>query len=72
MSAQEDRLTVPEAALELRVTDRRVRAMINRHRLPAEKVGRDWLIKRSDLDLVRDRKPGRPRTIDVADDGVQE
>jgi hypothetical protein len=28
--------------------------------LPAEKVGRDYLIKVEDLKLVEDRKPGTP------------
>jgi len=34
--------------------------MIRDGRLPAEKFGRDYLIKESDLKLVEDRKPGRP------------
>jgi len=28
---------------------------------PATEVGGIWLIKQSDLDLVKDRKPGRPK-----------
>lgn len=54
-------LTVDQAADELGVTARRVRAMIADDRLPAEKVGRDWLIKKADLVKVKERKPGRPR-----------
>lgn len=53
-------LTVDQAADELGVTPRRVRALIKAERLAAEKVGRDWLIKPKDLEAVRDRKPGRP------------
>jgi hypothetical protein len=30
--------------------------------LPAQKVGRDYIIREEDLKLVEDRKPGRPRT----------
>lgn len=57
-----DLLTVEQAAGELGVTSRRVRALIKDERLPAQKVGRDWLIRRQDLDKVRDRKPGRPKS----------
>jgi len=34
--------------------------MIRDGRLPAEKLGRDYVIKEQDLKLVADRKPGRP------------
>lgn len=54
-------LTTGEAARLLGVTARRVQTLINAGRLPATKVGRDWLIARADLDAVRERKPGRPR-----------
>ena len=53
-------ISTNEAAKELGVTAIRVRALINAGRLPAQKIGRDWIIYRSDLDLVRVRKPGRP------------
>jgi excisionase family DNA binding protein len=52
--------TTNEAAQELGVTAVRIRAMIRDKRLPAEKFGRDYKIKESDLNLVRERKPGRP------------
>ena len=58
-----DDLTTKQAAKILNVTPRRVRALINAGRLPAEKHGRDWAIKPKDLELVKVRKPGRPRTI---------
>ncbi len=38
-----------------------MRALIHAGRLPAEKRGRDWLIRGEDLALVRVRRPGRPR-----------
>jgi site-specific DNA-methyltransferase (adenine-specific) len=53
-------LTVVQAASELGVSTQRVRALIAAKRLRAEKVG-TWVITRSALDLVRVRKPGRPR-----------
>jgi len=53
-------ISTKEAAEELGVTTIRVRALIRDGRLPALKISRDWIIRRSDLDLVRVRKPGRP------------
>lgn len=59
-------LTTKDAAARLGVTPRRVSALIAAGRLPAMKMGRDWLIAESDLALVAERKPGnhtgRPRT----------
>ena len=49
-----------EAAERLEITQKRIQALIKSGRLPANKVGRDWLIKEKDLELVRERKPGRP------------
>jgi excisionase family DNA binding protein len=54
-------ITTSEAAERLGVTIRRIQALITDGRLPAQKVGRDYLIKEEDLKLVIDRKPGRPR-----------
>lgn len=53
-------LNTTGAATVLNVTPRRVRAMINNRQLPAQKIGRDYIIKESDLKLVEGRKPGRP------------
>jgi len=54
-------LTTKDAARRLGVSDARVRALILAGRLPAEKFGRAHLIREQDLELVRDRRPGRPR-----------
>lgn len=54
-------LTTIEAAERLRITARRVRALIQSEQLPAEKKGRDYLIDEKDLKLVKNRKPGRPK-----------
>jgi excisionase family DNA binding protein len=53
-------LTTQEAAERLGITSIRVRQLISAGRLPAEKFGRDYMIKEGDLKLVEDRKPGRP------------
>jgi len=56
-------LTTKEVAEKLGVSVRRVHALIQAERLPAQKFGRDYLIKENDLKLVAERKPGRPRKI---------
>lgn len=53
-------LTTSEVAERLKVSMRRVRALIEAGRLPSKQFGRDHLIKESDLKLVTIRKPGRP------------
>jgi excisionase family DNA binding protein len=53
-------LTTQEAAERLGVSVRWVQALIKAERLPARKHGRDWLIDPSDLEPLRDLKPGRP------------
>ena len=53
-------LTTQEAAERLGISAIRVRQLIGAGRLPAEKFGRDYMIKEEDLELVADRKPGRP------------
>jgi excisionase family DNA binding protein len=59
--AKETMLTTPEVAARLGVTVRRVQALIKDGRLPSQQFGRDHLIKESDLKLVENRKPGRPK-----------
>ncbi len=53
-------LTTKQVATRLSVSVRRVHQLIEDGRLPAEKTGRDYFIKESDLKLVADRKTGRP------------
>ena len=60
-----DMLTTKEVAERLGVTVRRVQALIQDGQLPAQKVGRDYLVKEKDLKLVEERKPGRPRKSEV-------
>jgi excisionase family DNA binding protein len=55
-------LTTKEAAERLGITPARVRQLVLAGSLPAEKFGRDLMIKESDLKLVRVRPMGRPPT----------
>jgi excisionase family DNA binding protein len=54
------RMTVKQAADELGVSVPRVHQLIQEERLPAEKLGRDWIIESGDLEKVKDRPTGRP------------
>jgi excisionase family DNA binding protein len=53
-------LTTSEAAEQLGISRRQIRTLIERDQLPAEKQGRDWFIRASDLRLVKERPKGRP------------
>ena len=54
-------LTTAEAAARLKISPRRVQALIAAGRLAATKHGRDWLIEEAALLAVIERKPGRPK-----------
>ncbi len=56
-----DLITTKEAAEKLGVSMRRVTALIKDGRLPSQQVGREHLIKESDLELVQNRQAGRPK-----------
>lgn len=53
-------VTTKDAALTLGVTEERVRQFIREERLPAVRMGRDYVIQEVDLKLVAVRKTGRP------------
>jgi excisionase family DNA binding protein len=53
-------LTTAEVAERLGVTVQRVHQFIKDERLPAEKMGRDYIINEGDLKLLEDRQTGRP------------
>ena len=53
-------LSVKESAEILGVNHQRVQVLISQGRLPAQKIGNSYVIKESDLELVKDRKTGRP------------
>lgn len=61
MSVESNLLSVAETAKLLGVSRWRVNQFIAAGRLPATKVGRAYVIDASDLELVRTRRPGRPR-----------
>lgn len=56
-----DYLTTKQVAKKLGVSVGRVQQLVAEKRLPAVKMGRDNFIKESDLELVKDRKNGRPK-----------
>lgn len=56
-------ITTREAAERLGVSMRRVTALIKDGRLPSTQIGREHLIKEKDLELVRERKVGRPPKV---------
>jgi excisionase family DNA binding protein len=49
-----------EAAEKLGLSLRRVQALITSGRLPAQKIGNSYVVNEKDLELVRERTPGRP------------
>lgn len=53
-------MSVIEAAEKLGVSRIRVNQFIEEGRLPAQKVGRSYVILESDLQLVENRQTGRP------------
>ena len=55
-------LTTAEAAKRLKVSPRRVLALVTSGRLPAQKFGHVWMIAPADLAKVRNRKAGRPKS----------
>ena len=56
-----NRVTTKEAARILGVTDGRVRQMILKGQLRAQKFGRALTLSRSDVETLRGRKAGRPK-----------
>lgn len=55
-------LSSKDAAARLNISIRRVQELIKKGRLPAKMIGGVYLIDEKDLALVKNRKPGRPRT----------
>lgn len=53
-----EHLTTQQVGKILNVTPQRVLALIRAGRLPASKVGRDWLITRQDLEKFEKRPQG--------------
>lgn len=55
-----DYVTTSQAAAELNITPEGVLKLISRGVLPAQKVGRDWIIHRKDVQKAK-KRPGRGR-----------
>jgi excisionase family DNA binding protein len=53
-------ISTKQAAERLRISVRRVQALIAAGRLPAQKIGNSFAINESDLHLASGRKNGRP------------
>lgn len=53
-------LSTAEAAEKLNLSTVRIRQLITGGRLPAKKVGRDYIIDEENLKLVMERRNGRP------------
>ena len=53
-------LTTGEVAERLGVTVQRIHQFIKDERLPAQKMGRDYIINEDDLKSIEDRPTGRP------------
>ena len=66
MSQLSKYLTVPEAAAELGVSRQRVGQIIQAGRLPAERVGRIWLVPLAAVEAVK-----RSRELAAAGKGKQ-
>lgn len=68
--ADGDLLTLPEIADMTGMASPTVRVWVKQGRLPATKVGRQWMVRRGDLEkmLADDPRIGRPRTprVDAA------
>ncbi len=56
-----DILSAADAAAALGISVDRVYVLIKVGRLPARKISGGWIIARSDLARVAERRPGRPR-----------
>jgi excisionase family DNA binding protein len=61
MAEQSDLVGTGKAAELLGVSENRVRQLINSGQLPAERIGRTFVIRRRDLDVFAALPPGRPR-----------
>lgn len=60
MANQDRLLSVAEAAEILGVTRARVNQLVSGGRIPAQRIGRSFAIRQTDLKLVETRKVGRP------------
>jgi excisionase family DNA binding protein len=61
-------ISVAEAAKILGVTRARVNQFITDKRLPAQRIGRSFAIREEDLQLIQNRRTGRPPKVKVGNE----
>ena len=61
-TSADEQLSTVQVAAELGISKVRVIVLINQGRIPATRIGNIWVIRRGDLEPVRNRPTGRPRT----------
>jgi len=61
-------ISVAEAAKILGVTRARVNQFITDKRLPAQRIGRSFAIREEDLQLIQNRRTGRPPKLIVGNE----
>lgn len=63
MERGDELISIPVAAKEIGMTRATLWRYVDTERIPAVKIGRDWLIRREDLETFdRNRRPpGRPK-----------
>lgn len=61
MAEQSDLVGTTKAAELLGVSENRIRQLINSGQLPAERIGRTFVIRRRDVEAFAALPPGRPR-----------
>jgi excisionase family DNA binding protein len=54
-------ISTKNAAEMLNISERYVRRLIVEEKLPAERVGRSWIIQEADLHKLKRKPPGRPK-----------
>jgi excisionase family DNA binding protein len=59
-------ISTKEAAEKLGISIRRVQTLIACGKLPANKIGSTYVINQKDLELLDNRKVGRPKKIFVS------
>ncbi len=68
MSDEIKLISVAEAAKILGVTRARVNQFITDKRLPAQRIGRSFAIREEDLQLIQNRRTGRPPKVKVGNE----
>lgn len=63
MADPDEQLTLPQVARLLGLNPSTIRLWVNEERLPAERVGRRWMVRRGDLEqmLAEQPKIGHPK-----------